>query len=162
MFSINIYQYYINIKLFFEKYFKKYYILNSPENIIQINNKNDLLLIDDFIEHKIIEQNKNIKNGYILLSYYDKNYNLIGYIKYNLGIGQIYKIYVDDNYQNKDIENQMLKKVILDMKINGVYKIWSISTYNDELWSNIYNKKFLFNDSIHISVSNKSGYYLNI
>ena len=162
MFSINIYQYYVNIKLFFEIFFKKYYILDSPENIKQTNNKNDILLIDNFIENKFIEPNKNIKNGYILLSYCDKNYKTIGYIKYHLGIGQIYELYVDNNYHNKDLENQMLKKVIFDMKCNGIYKIWTIATYNDPFWSTIYNKKFIYYDNIHKSVLDKGGFYMNI
>lgn len=118
----------------------------------------DKLLIKTTIEN---DTWNNIKDGQITKDVYYSSKH-IGYIRYRTETGQI-GIFVifDDCYRNVGLGKQILNNTIEDLRNNNQSSVWAITTENHSFWANIYNKKFIYKERVHSSVTG-SGYLMNI
>ena len=101
------------------------------------------------------------KPGGIMLEYYNKKYEKIGYIRYYITTGQIGLFFIDKEYQNRGLGKQILSKVIDELEANHCEEVWVVSTDNHPFWSNVYNKSFTHRKPAHRSVGG-SGYYMKL
>jgi len=90
-------------------------------------NKKFPLKISDF-SHTItnIEYYKSIYNKRI--TYFDKSNIEIGYIEYNLHSGKICLFFItEEKYRNRGLGEQILQKVINNMKQYGTNRAWLVT-----------------------------------
>lgn len=127
-------------------YVPKYCMFSEDNNLDKVKNDNDILSINNFIETYFMIVNK---ERYILLTYYDKDYNRIGYVKYCIDDGQICTFYLENIYFNKGIEKQIIDKIIFDMKCYGQNKIWINDDINILLITFYNNNKFIYKNGIY-------------
>ena len=99
------------------------------------------------------------KPGGIMLEYYNKKDEKIGYIRYYITTGQIGLFFIDDEYQNRGLGKQILSKVIEELKENQCKEMWAVSTDNHIFWSNVYNKSFEHRVPAHPSVTGPGYVY---
>ncbi len=113
--------------------------------------------LNNFLEKTIITKDPNYK----LVEYYEKN-NKIGYIYYNLKIGSIDILYINEKYRNQGLGKQILDKVIDEMKNYNIDTLWvtNASKYN-EFWKNVNNKSFTYTFPIGVK-PHLCGYYMKL
>jgi len=125
------------------------------------------LHISDFKEvryesAKIPEPNEHFvsrKPGGIMLEYYNKKDEKIGYIRYYITTGQIGLFFIDEEYQNRGLGKQILSKVIEELKENQCEEAWAVGTDNHIFWLNVYNKSFTRKVPAHPSVTGPGYVY---
>jgi len=134
----------------FAKYLPKYIKPQSLEplnlsNLKQIKSKCDSWKIPD---------------GYTNIDFYDylntnnTANNHIGYIRYNAKTGQIGVFWIKPEYRNRGLGKQILEQTKEHMKEYNTPYIWAFSNQNNKFWSNVFNKKFEWDDN--------SGYKMKI
>ena len=65
------------------------------------------------------------------ITYFDKSNIEIGYIEYNLYTGKICLFFITDlRYRNKGLGEQILNKVIDDMKQHGTKRAWLVTAHS--------------------------------
>lgn len=84
-----------------------------------------------------------------------------GLITYIVSSGEIRRIWVNSNYDEKYFCKVLLKEAIADIKKAGTDICWVSSAKSNELWKNIYGKKFSYSNPIS-KINNYEGYYLKL
>jgi GNAT superfamily N-acetyltransferase len=94
--------------------------------------------------------------------YYYHDGKEIGHIYYNILNGYIGLFWLKESYRNRGLGKQILTETILEMKKNDVKEIWMSTSKNHFFWSNVWDKRFKYRESIHEKINNSCGYYLNL
>lgn len=71
------------------------------------------------------------------ITYFDRNNMLdIGYIEYNINSGKICLFFItNEKYRNRGLGRQILENVLIDMKQNGIKRVWLVTgKYPHPFW----------------------------
>jgi len=85
----------------------------------------------------------------------------IGIIIYIETTGEIRKIWINSNYDEKILGKMLIKEAIIDMRKAGADICWIASSKSNNFFQNISGNKFLYSELLNKKIS-KSGYFLNL
>ena len=75
---------------------------------------------------------------------YLKHENTIGHIDYSVQDGNIWSMYVSNDYRRKGLGTQILNDAVSDIKDNGINEIYLLARKNHEFWNNVYDGRFQY------------------
>ena len=137
---------------------KRFNIANIfKHEYLDINRYKEVISKDKDITLKVFGYSKGAYKRY----YYDNNGNNIGYIYYNINSGIIGLMWLMEKCRNRGLGKQILQRTIQHMKSNDVKEIYVCTSKNHPFWSNVYNKKFIYQNIIHKNMRS-DGYKLKI